>query len=53
MKNDEFKDLRRKAWSEIFNYLCFDMARKKIKDKFCIFKENKKNIECIPESETF
>ena len=54
MKNDEFKKMCHKAWSERFNYLCIDMAKNKNDGKYRIFNESK-NIykECICETETF
>ena len=54
MKYDEFKDLRHKAWSERFNYLCFDMTKNKNEGKYRILNESKITyIQCIPKSETF
>ena len=31
MKDDEFKEMCHKAWSERFNYLCIDMVKIKMK----------------------
>ena len=54
MEYDEFKEMRHKAWDEIFNYLCIDMTKNKNEGKYRIFNESKPtNIECIPESEPF
>ena len=33
MKYDNFKVICRKAWSEKFNYLCFDMTKSKLKKR--------------------
>ena len=50
---DEFKDMCRVAWSEKFNYLCIDMAKKN-QGKYRIFNESKTTyIDCIPETEPF
>ena len=52
MKYDEFKEMCRRAWSEKFNYLCFDLAKKN--GKYRVFNENKNTYnECICESEPF
>ena len=54
MKYDEFKEMCRVAWSEKFNYLCIDMAKKKTEGNYCIFNEDKNtNVECTPETEPF
>ena len=54
MKYDEFKERCREAWSEKFNYFCFDMTKNKKAGKNPLFYESKNtNIECIPESEAF
>ena len=54
MKNDEFKEMCHKAWSEIFTYFCIDMTKKKDNGKYRSFKESKTTyIDCIPESELF
>ena len=41
MKHGEFKKMCRKAWSEKFNYLCFDMTKNKNEVKNSIFNESK------------
>ena len=54
MNYDEFKQMCHKAWSERFNYLCIDMAKKKNEGKDRIFNESKTTyIGCIPETEPF
>ena len=54
IKYDEFKEMRRVACSEQFNYLCFDMTKNKNDVKYRIFNESKNTyIECIPETEPF
>ena len=54
MKYDEFKEMSHKAWSENFNYLCFDMTKNKNEGKYRIFNESKNTyIECICETEAF
>ena len=51
---DEFKEMRRVAWSEKFNYLCIDMTKNKNEGKYRIFNESKTTyIGCIPETEPF
>ena len=53
-KNDQFKEMCHKAWSERFNYLCIDMTKNKDKDKYRFFNGSKTTyIDCIPESEHF
>ena len=50
---DEFKEMCRFAWSEKFNYLCIDMAKKN-EGKYRIFNESKNTyIECVCETEAF
>ena len=52
MKYDEVKEMCRVAWSEKFNYICFDMAKNKKEGKYRIFNSSKNTyIECIPETE--
>ena len=41
MKYDEFKEMCHRAWSERFNYPCFDMAKIKDNGKYRIFNESK------------
>ena len=54
MKYDEVIEKCRKALSEKFNYLCFDMTRNKTEGKYRFFIESKNTyIECISESEDF
>ena len=54
MKNDEFKEMCHKTWSERFNYLCIDMTKNKDDGKYRIFNESKTTyVECIPETEPF
>ena len=54
MKYDEFNEMCHKAWSEIFNYLCIDMAKNKNEVKYRIFNESKNTyIKCICETEPF
>ena len=54
MKIDEFKEMCHKAWSERYNYLCFDMTKNKNDGKYRIFNESKTIlIDCIPETEPF
>ena len=54
MKDDEFKEMCHKAWSERFNYLFIDMTKNKNGSKYRIFNESKTSyFECIPESEPF
>ena len=54
IKYDEFKKMCYQAWSERFNYLCFDMTKNKTEGKYRIFNERKNTcIECTPESEAF
>ena len=54
MKEDEFKEMCHKAWSERFNYLCIDRTKNKNEGIYRIFIENKTQyIECIPKSKTF
>ena len=51
---EEFKGMCRVAWSEKFNYLCIDMAKKKNEGEYRIFNENKNSyIECICETGAF
>ena len=51
---DQFKGMCHKAWSERFNYLCFDLTKNKNEGKYRTFKESKTTcIECIIESEPF
>ena len=37
MKHDEFKEMRHKAWSERFNYLCIDMSKSRDNGKYRLF----------------
>ena len=54
MKYDEFKDMCHFAWSENFNYLCYDLTKNKNVGKNRIFNESKNTyIECIPDSAAF
>ena len=54
IKNDEFKEMCHKAWSERFNYLCIDMTKIKDNGKYRTLNESKTTyIDCIPETEPF
>ena len=54
MNHDEFKEMCRVAWSEKFNYLCFDMTKNKKEGKYHNFNESKNTYkECICETEAF
>ena len=54
MKYDEYNEMCSFAWSEKFNYLCFDMTKNKNEGKYRIFNESKNTgIECFCESEAF
>ena len=54
MKDDEFKEMCHKAWSEKFYYLCIDMTKIENKGEYRIFNESKNTyIECISETEAF
>ena len=54
MKNDEFKEMCHRAWSEKLNYLCIDMTKEKNDGKYRILNESKnKYFECFPEIELF
>ena len=49
-----FKEMCRVAWSEKFNYLCFDMTKNKNEGKYRIFNESETTyIDCFPETEPF
>ena len=51
---DEFKEMRRVAWSEKFNYLRIDMTKNKNEGKYRIFNEIKNTyIDCVFETEAF
>ena len=51
MKNDEFKEMCHKAWSEKFNYLCIDMNKNRDNGKYRDFNESKPTyIDCILET---
>ena len=54
MVYDDFKEMCRAAWSEKFNYVCFDMTKNKNEGKHRMFKENKNTyIECTCETEAY
>ena len=54
MKDDEFKEMVCRGWSEKFNYLYIDMTKNKKEGKYRIFNESKnKFVECIAETEAF
>ena len=54
MKDDEFKEMCHKAWSERFNYLCIDVTKKRDNGKYRVFNESKTTyIDCIPETNPF
>ena len=42
IKDDEFKEMCHKAWSERFNYLCFDLAEINI-----VFSTKQKHIHRV------
>ena len=42
MNYDEFKELCRKSWDEVYNYLCIDRSKKRDRGKDCICNETKK-----------
>ena len=51
---DEFEEMCRVAWSEKFNYLCFDITKNKNEGKYRISNESKDTyMDCISESEPF
>ena len=41
---DEFKEMRRVAWSEKFKYLCIDMTKTENEGKYRNFNESKRHI---------
>ena len=48
---DEFKQLCKKTWEKVYNYLCFDRSKK---NKILNFNENKNTyIEYTPETKAF
>ena len=52
MKDDDFKELCRKAWSEKVNYLCNVTTKNRNDGKYRVFNENKNTyIKGICESE--
>ena len=54
MEYDDCKQMCRKAWSEQYNYLCFDLTKNKNSAKNRVFNESKNtNIDCNHESEAF
>ena len=54
MKNDEFKEMSRKIWSEKFHYLRIDISGKKKENIYRFFNESKNTFtESIPKSEGF
>ena len=54
MKDDEFKEMCQKYWSEKFHYLWIDVTKNKIEVKNRNFNESKNTyFECICETEPF
>ena len=53
-KHDEFEKICRKAWSDKFIYLCFDITEKKNDGIYPRSNESKKTyFECLCEGEAF
>ena len=54
MTYDEFKELCRKSWDEVYNYLCFDRSKKRDQGRYCICNESKRTyIEATPQTKPF
>ena len=54
VKYGVFREMCHNVWSERFNYLCFDMSKKKNEGKYCYFNESKNTYnDCTPETEHF
>ena len=54
MRDDELKELCRKAWEEDCNYLFIDKSKEKEQERYCICNESKNTyIECTPETKPF
>ena len=41
MSYDEFKELCRKSWEEVYIYLCVDKSKKRERGRYCICNESK------------
>ena len=54
LKHDEFKEMRRVAWSQKINYICIDKTKIKNEGNYRFFNESKNTYnKGIPETEPF
>ena len=54
MNYDKFKELCKKSWEEVYNYLYIDRSKKKDQGKYCICNESQKTyMEATPQTKLF
>ena len=54
MSYEEFKEVCRKSWDEVYNYLSTDRPKKRDQGRYCICNESKKPYEeAKPQTKVF
>ena len=54
MSYDEFEELCRKLWKDVYNYLCIDRFKKRDRGRYCVCNGNKNTyIDCTPQTKAF
>ena len=51
---DEYKELSRRSWEDVYNHLCIDRSKKSDQGRYCICTKSKNTyIECTPQTKAF